>query len=165
MLEIGSDRWNARLYAGLSISSEMAANLNGSRNLTFRLLEQWKIFHHLGQMNRILGETLLEFDQFAERFKDGSVQDFRPSEDYRAFRDSTLRQFSIHARLVSQFRGLRQNLLMRKRLDRFEAFSERLLDMADWLDAMSSPEETRAKFDAALEELSRGEVVPWSAVQ
>jgi hypothetical protein len=43
--------------------------------------------------------------------------------------------------------------------------SERILDLADWFDAMSAPEEMNAMFDAALADLAKGDVVPWSAVQ
>jgi hypothetical protein len=30
---------------------------------------------------------------------------------------------------------------------------------------MSAPEETNAKFDAALTDLAKGDVIPWAAVQ
>jgi hypothetical protein len=54
---------------------------------------------------------------------------------------------------------------MRRRLARFEAYSERLLDLADWLDAMSNPEEMTARFSALEEDLAKGNVIPWSAVK
>jgi hypothetical protein len=43
--------------------------------------------------------------------------------------------------------------------------SERILDVADWLDVMSTPEETNAKFAVALADLAKGDVIPWAAVQ
>ena len=43
--------------------------------------------------------------------------------------------------------------------------SERILDIADWLDAMSTPDEINAKFDAALADPEKGDVVSWAAVQ
>jgi hypothetical protein len=38
--------------------------------------------------------------------------------------------------------------------------SERVLDVVDWLDALSTPEEIEAKFAAAKAELNAGEVIP-----
>ena len=50
-MEIGSDLWNARVYAGLSQASELAAELKRPRFLVSFLFFQWNIFRQLGLMN------------------------------------------------------------------------------------------------------------------
>jgi hypothetical protein len=54
---------------------------------------------------------------------------------------------------------------MRKRLAQFETQSDRLLDLADWLDALSTPEEMDAKFAALAEDVARGNFVPWAELK
>jgi hypothetical protein len=164
-MEIGSDLWNARLYAGLSQASELAAELNRPRFLASGLFFHWKMFRQLGLMNRGLEELFEKCDRFAMRHQVGTSPLPIAPEEYRAFRDDCLRLHAIRIRVLSQQDSFPRNSFMRKRLARFQANSERLLDLADWFDAMSTPEELNAKFDAALADLANGDVVPWAAVQ
>jgi hypothetical protein len=164
-MEIGSDLWNARVYAGISAASELAAELHRPKRLFFLLSRLWRIYGELGRMNRGLDEIFEKWDRLSIGNEDGVTQRTLAPEDYRAFRDVVLRWHAVHMRLLSVEDGFPRNALMRERLARFEAHSERLLDLADWLDAMSNPEETNAKFDAGLADLARGDVLPWAAVQ
>jgi hypothetical protein len=43
--------------------------------------------------------------------------------------------------------------------------SERILDLADWFDAMSTPEEMNARFSALEEDVAKGNFVPLASVQ
>jgi hypothetical protein len=54
---------------------------------------------------------------------------------------------------------------MKAELELLRSQSERLLDVVDWFDALSTPEETEALFKAAKIERAKGEFVPWSEVR
>jgi hypothetical protein len=42
---------------------------------------------------------------------------------------------------------------------------DRILDLADWFDALGTPDEMDARFNALEADLVKGDVVPWSAVR
>jgi hypothetical protein len=157
-MEIGSDLWNARMYAGLSLASELAAGLHRSKRVASSLFYVWKMYWQLDQLNNSL-EKFAVFDPAASSSKVATP------EDYRRVRDSVLRLYELCTRLLSPQDDFDQRGLMSKKLARLQVQSESLLDVADWLDAMSTPEENEAKFAAALEDLVKGDVVPWAAVQ
>jgi hypothetical protein len=54
---------------------------------------------------------------------------------------------------------------MTKKLARLQINSDRLLDLADWLDAKSTPEEMAAKFKALAEDVAEGNFVPLAEVR
>ncbi len=116
-------------------------------------------------MNHGLDEIFNAQDGLAPGFRQALLHGFSPPEDYRAFRDDVLRWHTVQMRLLSPQDGFPRNALMRNRLARFESHSERLLDLADWLDAMSMPQGTEARFAAAMEDLAKGDVVPWAAAR
>ena len=62
-LEIGSDLWNARVYAGLSAASELAAGLHRPSLAAFSLLSAWKVYWRLGKLNRELDEIFKGYDK------------------------------------------------------------------------------------------------------
>jgi hypothetical protein len=161
-MEIGSDLWNARMYAGLSQASELAAELSRPRD---RLFFQWKMYRGLGHMNRGLDEIFDKWDRLAIRHAPSTYSRLFAPEEYCTFRDNVMRLHAVHVRILSPQDGFPRNAFMRKRLARFEAHSERLLDLADWLDAMSTPEEMNARFSSLEEDLAKGDVVPWAAVK
>src|ERR1700736_6281613 len=66
-LEIGSDRWNSRVYAGLSLASEMLANLDKPKSVILTLLYQWKVYWHLVWLDRAIDGMFAGYDQ-AEPF-------------------------------------------------------------------------------------------------
>jgi hypothetical protein len=164
-MEVGSDLWNARVYGGFSAASEVAAELERPRDLAFWLFYQWKMYRQVGWMNHGLGELFERWDRGVMLPQAEVPTRSLEPRDYRGFRDDVLRWHAVHARLLSAQGGFPRNALMRRRLARFEAYSERLLDLADWLDAMSNPEEMAARFSALGEDLAKGNVIPWSAVQ
>jgi hypothetical protein len=164
-IEIGSDLWKARLYAGMSLASELAAGLNRPRLWLTGLIYQWKMYRQLGWMNRGVSEILGAAERMALQIQAGRPARTLTAEDYRAFRDDVLRWHAVQMRLLDPRDGFPRSGLLRKRLAQFEAQSERLLDLADWLDALSTPEKMDTRFDAALDDLARGAVVTWEAIQ
>ena len=164
-MEIGSDLWNARLYAGMSLAAELAAGLNRPRLWVSGLVYQWRMYRQLGGMIRGIREILNAADGLALQIEAGTPSRIRTAGDYRAFRDDVLRWHAVHMRLLDPQEGFPRNALMRKRLAQFEAQSDRLLDLADWLDALSTPEEMDAKFAALAEDVARGDFVPWAELK
>ena len=88
-----------------------------------------------------------------------------PIERMREGRDFLLQLYACCKRAPFPLDGIPLQGRIKKSQARLQAQSERILDLADWLDAMSAPEETNAKFDAALTDLAKGDVIPWAAVQ
>lgn len=164
-MEIGSDLWNARVYAGLSQASELAAELKRPRFLVSFLFFQWNIFRQLGLMNQGLEELFEKCDRLAIGHQAGTFPLPLDPQEYRAFRDDLLRLHAVRMRVLSQQDSFPRNAFIRKRLALFQANSERLLDLADWLDAMSTPEETDARFNALAEDVAQGNFVPLTSVQ
>jgi hypothetical protein len=157
-MEIGRDLWNARVYAGLSVASELAARLDRPRLVAFSLLSSWQIYWKFGRLNRDLDEILKEYDRPVP------FPPEMPGEMIRVGRDILLKLYADCKRLQPLPDGIPLHGLINRRIARLQIQSERILDVADWFDAMSSPEETNAKFDAALADLAKGDVVPWAAV-
>jgi hypothetical protein len=162
--EIGSNLWNARLYSCLAMASELSASLDqpslvGSAPLNPRLNRQ------LDRLNRSVDEMLKAADEAIERQSPDPFPQSLTSDGFCALRDFVLRLHFLCAGLLSFQGAASGNSLRQNRTARLESNNERLLDLADWLDAMSTPEETSAKFEAALEALAKGDVIPWAAVK
>ena len=156
---IGSDLWNARVYAGLSVASELAARMDRPRLVALSRLASLQIYLRLGRLDRDLEDIFKEYDSPV------AFPPELPSEMIRVGRDILLKLYADCRRLESLPDGVPLNGMINRRLARLQVQSERILDIADWFDAMSAPDETNAKFNAALEDLAKGEVVPWAAVQ
>ena len=156
---IGSDLWNARVYAGLSVASELAAGLERSKHESVPLLSVWKIYWRLGRLNQELAELLKGYD------RTNPFPQVIPGERNRLGRDILLKLHSDCNNLPFPPDGALLNWLIVKRLNELQMRSERIFDVADWLDAMSTPEETDAKFAVALADLAKGDVIPRASVQ
>ena len=158
-IEIGSDLWNARVYGGLSIALELAA---GAEKPQSRFASFLSVFRFYLQLDRLSGDLEAILDA-AERAV--PLQPITDAETYRRRRDLFLALQGPCSRLASIQDRLPSNGKMRGRLERLGAQAEQLLDLADWCDAMSVPEETNAKFESALADLAKGDVVPWASAQ
>jgi hypothetical protein len=158
-IEIGSDLWNARVYAGLSVASELAAKLDGPKLATFSFLGAWKIYGRLGRLNRDLEEIFKQYDPPAP------FPPEMPGEMIREGRNNLLKLYADCKRLQSPLEAIPFQGLINKRLDRLQSQMERILDLADWFDALGTPDEMDARFNALEADLVKGDVVPWSAVR
>jgi len=160
-IEIGSDRWNAQVYASLSKASELAAELDRPGSFPVSTAYNERALDLLGELNEFLTKVLAVIDK-SESLKPSPLIS---KEKYLSARDSTLKLYEICQRLLSlqgEIGGLGEQ---QSKLELLQSRSESLLDVADWLDAMSSPEEIGAKFDAALADLAKGDVIPWAEVK
>jgi hypothetical protein len=158
-MEIGCDLRNVRVYAGLALAAELSVAMDKPRRAAISLFFLWRTYRRLGSLNRGLEELIEAYEQNCSSAPVASV------EQYRFERDLLLGLHAFCARILSPQEGLPKLGLMSKKLARLQINAERLLDLADWLDALSTPEEMNAKFDAALADLERGDVVSWAAVQ
>jgi hypothetical protein len=156
---VGSDLWNARVYAGLSVASELAAELDGPKRAAFSFFDAWRIYGRLGRLNRDLDEIFKEYDRPVP------FPSEMPVEMIREGRDIFLQLYAECKRLQSPLDGIPLQGLLDKRLARLQVQSERILDLVDWFDAMSTPDEMNSRFNALEADLAQGDVVPWSAMQ
>jgi hypothetical protein len=157
--QIGSDLWNARVYAGLSVASELAAKMDGPRLAAFSFLRAWKIYGRFGRLNRDLEQIFKEYDRTVP------FPPEMPGEMIREGRDILLKLYADCKRIQSPLEGIPFHGLIKKRLARLQSQMERILDLADWFDALSTPDEMDARFNSLEADLAKGDVVPWSAVQ
>ena len=156
---VGGNLWKSRVYAGLSVASELAAGLDRSELDSVTLFSAWKVYFRLGTLNKELEEILSEYDRagrFPPEIPAGMIQ---------AGRDILLKLYSDCKGLHSVPNGFPIRGLINARLERLQAQSERILDVADWFEVMSNADVANAKFEAAIEDLTNGDVVPWSTVR
>jgi hypothetical protein len=158
-MEIGSDRWNARIYASLSTASELAAELDNLNGEMLSEIDALRVSEFLDQLNRFVERGLKAADKYVPQATNTS------KEKLLTARDSILSLYRICERVLSLSSGIGGVGQMQSEFALLRAQSERLLDVADWLDALSTPEETKAKFEAASAEFANGDVVPWAAFQ
>jgi hypothetical protein len=125
----------------------------------FSFIHTWKIYERIGRLSLDLDEIFKEYDRPV------LLPPEMPGEMIREGRDILLKLYADCKRLQSPLDGIPLQGLIDKRLARLQVQLERILDLADWFDAMSTPEETNVKFDEALADLTKGDVVPWAAVQ
>lgn len=156
-LEIGSDLWNARVYAGLSVAAELAAGLDQQRVVKFPLSTIWRVYSRLGRLNRDLENILSEYDL--------PVLPVVPGVKNRVGRDILLKLSDACKSLPYPPKGVAFLAPIVKRLDRLNLQSERILDLADWLDAMSDPSEMDARFSKLAEDVAKGDFVPLAALK
>jgi hypothetical protein len=164
-MEIGSDLWNARVYAGLSVASELAAKVDKPRSADLSFTKAIVIYWSIGRFNRTLEEVLAAFDNVIERRTKSSTQTQTSESAYRSARNVLLNMYPLPSIFVSLSDLFSRHWLLHGRLVRMKMNIERLLDVVDWLDVMSAPDVMNAKFDVALTELEKGDVVSWAAVQ
>lgn len=164
VMEIGSDLWNARVYAGLSLASELAAGVDRHKTARPSLIDAFTMYRIVARLNRTLDGVIAAFEKAIERHQIAGAS-ASSAEAYRSARDTLLPLISAPMIVLTLQTYFGRGWLLRGSLARLKVNSERLLDMIDWLDAMSAPEEIQAKMNAALEEIARGEVVPLSALR
>ncbi len=158
-MEMGGELRSSRVYAGLALASELSVTMDKPRREAINLFFLWKIFRRLGRLNRDLEEIILAYDQADHTAPAASV------EKYRFDRDLLMGLNAFCERILSPAEGLPRLGLMTKKLARLQINSDRLLDLADWLDAKSTPEEMAAKFKALAEDVAEGNFVPLAEVR
>jgi len=156
---MSSDLRDVRVYTGLALAAELSIAMDKPRRAAISLFFLWRIFRGLGRLNRDLEEVIDAYDQ-ANGFPPPPTM-----EKYRFERDLLLGLHAFCERILSPQDGLPRLGLMSKKLDRLRINSERLLDLADWLDAMSTPNEMESRFSALAKEVADGNFVPLASVQ
>jgi len=158
-VQIGGDLWNARVYASLSAASELAAEFDRPEDNSEPGADADEVRQFLNRLNGFLARGLSLTDD------PNAVPAGTSKEKLIAQRDAFLSLYRICERilLLSEKIGLPGQMKAEREL--LHAQSERLLDIVDWFDALSTPEETDAIFQAAEIEWANGDFVPWSEVQ
>lgn len=157
-VQIGSDLWNAQVYASLYTASELAAEFDRPQGESFSEIDAAKACQFLDELNGFLARGLSLTDN------PNAVPAGTSKEKLIAQRDAFLSLYRICERILSLSEQISQLGQMKAELELLRTQSERVLDVVDWFDALSTPEETEAIFKAAEIERAKGEFVPWSEV-
>jgi len=160
VMEIGSDLWNARVYAGLSVAYELAASAERPRNRLAFFLNVYRTYLQVYRLSSELNAILAAAEQAVPLYLTADA------ETYRLRRDMFLQLSTSCSRLVSlQDRLPLSYGKLREKMASFGVQAERLLDLADWFDALSTPEEMGAKFRVLAENVAEGNCVPLASLQ
>jgi hypothetical protein len=115
-MEIGSDLWNARVYAGLSQASLLAAWLDSPRSLSFSLHDVWKMSRILNRLNRSAEEIIAAFDRAIELRPAAPLGPDATGGEYVSIRDRILDIQVLCARALSFQTAFSRYGLLRKKL-------------------------------------------------
>jgi len=154
-IEIGSDRWNAQVYAGLSKASELVADLDRPGSSPISASYNERDLTLLDDLNEFLTKVLAAIDK-SESLPLSTVT---TKEKYLSAHDATLKLYEICQRLLSLQGEIDGPEKLHRKLESLRTQSERLLDVADWLDAMSTPDEINAKINSGLAEIANDDLV------
>lgn len=157
-MQIGGDLWNASIYASLSAASELAAAVDRPEGKSASDIDAEMACQFLDRLNGFLARGLRLTDD------PHAVPAGIAKERLIAYRDSFLVLYRICERILLLSKKISRLGQMHTELELLRAQSERLLDVVDWFDALSTPEETDAIFEAAEIEWANGDFVPWSEV-
>jgi hypothetical protein len=158
-IQIGADRWNAPVYASLYTASELAAEFDRPEGESSSDADEARACQFLVELNGFLARGLSLTDH------PDAVPAGTPKEKLIAQRDAFLSLYRICERILALSGQIHKLGQMKAELDLLRAQSERVLDVVDWFDALSTPEETEAIFKAAEIERANGEYIPWSEVK
>jgi hypothetical protein len=158
-MEIGSDLWNARVYAGLSVAYELAAGAEKPRNRLAFFLSVYRTYLQVYRLSSELDAILAAAEQAVPLYL------IADAETYRLRRDMFLQLYTSCSRLVSLQDRLPLYGKLREKMARLGVQAERLLDLADWFDALSTPEEIEAKFESLAADVAEGNYVSLASMQ
>jgi hypothetical protein len=164
-LKIEDGLWSPHLRDGRSVGSELAAWQKKPQSRPYSLFDAWKMTRILKRLNRESEAIILHFERIVELHSAHPLSGLEAKMEYGMAQDWIMDVQGVCAIVLSLQAGFSHYGWLGEKLNRLRANSERLLDLADWLEAMSKPEELEAIFDTALADLANGDVIPWSALQ
>lgn len=158
-IQVGGDLWNASVYASLAAASELAAEFDRPGETSDQGIDAEEACQFLNRLNGFLARGL----SLTDNFQTAPIGLSR--EKLTAARNSFLNLYRICERILVLSKKITRLGRMETELELLSTQSERLLDVVDWLDALSTPEEVDAIFKAAAIERANGDLVLWSEVQ
>ena len=160
---IGSDRWHVRTHVRLMAAVKRTSALRLSASGTRPSLYRWKMVLSLLWLIRLIDGELRNLDKFAQKFQVDMV--FPAVENSRITRDALLRWYEACLPFLASREPDTRTSMVQKQCARLGKRAERLMDRAYWFDALSRPEEIRARFETALADLAKGDAVPISTIR
>jgi hypothetical protein len=158
LTNLGSDQWDAEVYAVLSMASRLAA-LVKSRAQTVRL------GYKFWQLNSLLGSFFQEVRNSMEGHapKDDSITPERIEQSIRSLRQ-------MHSKIEALYEAARRarltnNSLLAMPLRSVHTYSDDILELAELLEAYQNSEGVEAVFDRSAQERARGEVYDIAEVE
>jgi hypothetical protein len=157
---LGSDQWDAQVYAVLSMASRLSA-LVKSRAQTIRL------GYHLWQLNSLLGRF---FDDIRGRAEGKLVEAHATSSSPEQIDDSIRALRQIHVKIETIYEAARRarltnNSLLAMPLRSVHTYSDDILELAELLEAYQNSDGIKAIYDRAAQEKARGEIYDLAEVE
>jgi hypothetical protein len=157
---VGSDIWNAEVYGTLSVTARTCAAVKDTHH---QLKTRWFYM----RMNRHLESFLDNFYAVFEKAQSGTLVHAQEPATPDQIRKSLDSLWNLHHCLqglydLSVRKGLKRKVLLASQVEILGRSKERLLDVIQWVEEMSNPEEVHALdvlFASAAEELEQGETV------
>jgi hypothetical protein len=151
---IGNPEWNAPVYGALSFASRLAISLRHRG----KVLQLARLVH---RANRYLQD----FFEVVDEAMEGKRQPARDAETLTPERLKAMgfTLVQLHQTMKSTYdamaeAGLTNNSVIASSLVKYHAYSERILDLADWLESAQLSDYVREVFDRAATERARGAV-------
>jgi hypothetical protein len=157
----GSLDWNASIYDALSGVSKLAVSVRDKANVL-------SLAYGMHKVNK----KLAEFFKRSDGLMDGSI---KPDPNPRPVTKEDVLTMGytlnkIHQTLSQNIEamtrvGLQNNSLTASSLLKMSHYNERVLDLADWVEAVQLKEYTNEVFDRAHLEIERGELFDLAQVE
>ena len=151
---LDSPEWNADVYGALSSLSRLAAAMQSKANVI-------KLAFILRRMNRNIS-SLFETVKAAEegRLKPDANAEVPTPQRLMDSSDKLMKMSRYIEYLYELLRrvGLTNNSLTAGNLKSIKCYSERIVDLADWFEAMAQSKEIEAIYERATGERERGEI-------
>jgi hypothetical protein len=159
LTNLGTDQWDAEVYAVLSLASRLAA-LVKSRAQTMRL------GYFLWKLNRVLGD----FFQNVRTNLEGKGVKNNPTATPEQIEASIRSLRQMHIKIETLYEaarraGLTNNSLLSMPLRSVHTYSDDILELAELLEAFQNSEGVDAVFQRSAEERARGEVYDLTEVE
>lgn len=153
--------WNATIYEALSGTSRLAITIRNKANVL-------RIAYALRMVNRTLGGFFQKIDDAVNgrlpKNPDGEIATPERIQEV-AYTLSELYDKIVYIQKAMDRAGLLNNSLTSGQLRRLLSHSERILDLADWLDLANHPEYVSEVFTRAAKEREQGKLLDLKEVE
>ncbi len=158
---LDSLEWNASIYEALSSVSRLALTIRKKANVL-------RIAYSLHAVNRTIEDFLKRVDDAANgRIPKTPAAEAASPERLQevAFSLSQLYDTILYTHKAMDRAGLLNNSLTSGQLRKLQNHTERILDLADWLDLANHPEYVNEVFARAATERAQGKMLDLSEVE
>ena len=165
--EIGSGLWNVHIYAGLSLATELAAELDIPRSSVRSRFSDWKLNRKLERLNGFIEDLISGFDRGCMRHQGELPIQMSMECEYGPGANLVFRLHSVCAKILASRILNPKGALDHKKLARLQLLSNRLFDIFDFLLRLTAQNEMNADARQAedMAEHAHEDAIAWDAAQ